>query len=450
MHKNILILDDEPDIRELLELTASRMQLSYHSVGCLQEARASLKQTRFDLCLTDMRLPDGNGMELINYIHDHYPQTPIAMITAFGNTEIAVEALKAGAFDFISKPIDLYRLKALIKNALKIHPTTQTIPKDNNSLIGISDPIQHTRNLIHKLARNQAPVLIYGESGTGKELAARLIHHYGFRSNKPFIAINCGAIPTELMESEFFGHIKGSFTGATTDKKGLFEAAEGGTLFLDEISELPFPMQVKLLRAIQERAIRPVGSQHEKSIDVRILSASNRDLGILVSEGQFRSDLYYRVNVIELALPPLRERKVDIPLLAKHILSKVCFDQEIPVILPQTLERLQSYYFPGNIRELENILVRALAFCESGQIKPQDIQLPNLLHSKTATPLGFADSGQDTLFNYLQDLEKREILAALDQLSWDREKTANYLGISKRQLRYRMQRLTIHETNKHP
>ena len=450
MHKNILILDDEPDIRELLELTASRMQLSYHSVGCLQEACTSLKQTRFDLCLTDMRLPDGNGMELINYIHDHHPQTPIAMITAFGNTEIAVEALKAGAFDFISKPIDLYRLKALIKNALKIHPTTQTIPKDNNSLIGISDPIQHTRNLIHKLARNQAPVLIYGESGTGKELAARLIHHYGFRSNKPFIAINCGAIPTELMESEFFGHIKGSFTGATTDKKGLFEAAEGGTLFLDEISELPFPMQVKLLRAIQERAIRPVGSQHEKSIDVRILSASNRDLGILVSEGQFRSDLYYRVNVIELALPPLRERKVDIPLLAKHILSKVCFDQEIPVILPQTLERLQSYYFPGNIRELENILVRALAFCESGQIKPQDIQLPNLLHSKTATPLGFADSGQDTLFNYLQDLEKREILAALDQLSWDREKTANYLGISKRQLRYRMQRLTIHETNKHP
>ncbi|MFP5344673.1 MAG: sigma-54-dependent transcriptional regulator, partial [Gammaproteobacteria bacterium] len=354
-----LVVDDEPDIRELLQLTLGRMNIATHAAPNLAEARALLGQQHFDLCLTDMRLPDGNGIELIAYIQRKAPETPVAVITAHGNMESAVAALKAGAFDFVSKPVDLHVLRNLIASALKLATPAQ--PETQN-LLGDSAPMETIRATIAKLARSQAPVYISGESGSGKELAARLIHGQGPRRDAPFIAVNCGAIPEQLLESEFFGHKKGSFTGAVADKPGLFQAAQGGTLFLDEVADLPLYMQVKLLRAIQEKAARPVGAQKEIPVDVRILSATHKDLGALVKQGSFRQDLYYRINVIELHVPALRERAEDIPLLAGHLLQRLATQSGTPpaTLTPRASEALCRYPFPGNVRELENILERAL------------------------------------------------------------------------------------------
>ncbi len=359
-----LIVDDEPDIRELLDITLGRMNINSLAAPDLGSARRLLSEQSFDLCLTDMRLPDGSGIELVELIGKQLPQLPVAVITAHGNMESAVQALKAGAFDFVSKPVDLQILRRLVQTALKLEQGDNAGQSGRHQatsgpmLLGESPPITQIRTLIERLARSQAPVYISGESGTGKELAARLIHQQGPRSDKPFIAVNCGAIPQELMESEFFGHIKGSFTGATSDKEGLFQAADSGTLLLDEVADLPVPMQVKLLRAIQEKRVRPVGAQKEVPVDVRIISATHKDLEKLVGEGDFRQDLFYRINVIELNVPPLRERRADIPLLAERILGKIHSQAEAPKpgIQPEAMEKLCQYSYPGNVRELDDIL----------------------------------------------------------------------------------------------
>src|SRR5690554_5760975 len=349
-----LIDDDEPDTRELLEITLGRMKLDTRSARSLKEARDCLTRERIDLCLTDMRLPDGTGMELVQYIQQRHPQVPVAMITAYGSLDTAINALKAGAFDYLTKPVDLSRLRELVNTALRLQATSAERPVDSR-LLGDSPPMKALRKQIEKLARSQAPVYISGESGSGKELVARQIHDLGPRADRPFVPVNCGAIPGELMESEFFGHRKGSFTGAIEDKQGLFQAANGGTLFLDEVADLPLAMQVKLLRAIQEKAVRPVGDTKEVPVDIRVLSATHKNLPELVQEGDFRQDLFYRINVIELAVPPLRERADDIPLLAEHILQRIAREYECdPAILtPAAIERLKGYEFPGNVRSEE-------------------------------------------------------------------------------------------------
>ncbi|MEJ1358463.1 MAG: sigma-54 dependent transcriptional regulator, partial [Candidatus Sedimenticola sp. (ex Thyasira tokunagai)] len=387
-----LIVDDEPDIRELLEITLGRMNINTRSAGDLGSARDHLQKESFDLCLTDMRLPDGNGIELVELINRQYPQLPVAMITAHGNMDSAVLALKAGAFDFVSKPVDLRILRRLVESALKLDNTpplptteteteteTETASEADSGLQGKSAAIEKIRAMTRKLARNQAPVYISGESGSGKELAAHMIHNQGPRDDHEFIAVNCGAIPQELMESEFFGHKRGSFTGAVTDKEGLFQAADGGTLFLDEVADLPLHMQVKLLRAIQEKSIRPVGAQKEIPVDVRLISATHKDLGKLVAEGAFRQDLFYRINVIELQIPPLRERREDIALLTDRILSRIAEQNscEKPRVEREALKALYSYTFPGNVRELENILERASALCDESMIGLDDLALPD-------------------------------------------------------------------------
>ncbi|KTD51616.1 two component response regulator PilR [Legionella quinlivanii] len=436
----ILIIDDEPDIRELLSLTLNRMQLSCDTAGSYEEAITRIKQHDYSLILSDMRLPDGEGIEIVHFVQQHKPHIPIAVITAYGNVEGAVNTLKAGAFDYISKPINLQMLKDLVKTALSIHKESANFPRDQ--IIGESDSIEELRQNINKLARSQAPVFILGESGVGKELVAQLIHHQGPRAEKPFIAVNCGAIPAELMESEFFGHRKGSFTGAIADKTGLFVAANGGTLFLDEIAELPLPMQVKLLRAIQEKAIKPIGDYNEVSVDVRILSASHKSLHDEIQAGRFRQDLYYRVNVIELRVPPLRERLDDIPLLASHILKKIALvHKQRPIAISKTaIAALQTYQFPGNVRELENILERAMALCEGDTIHVSDLNLPQaeLPPVKKETP----DSYQD-LDNTLHEQQKEMILKALEKTKWNRTAAAKLLGISFRTLRYRLKKLGL-------
>ncbi len=377
-----LIIDDEPDIRELLELTLNRMDIDTEAAADLKQARELLKNKHFDLCLTDMRLPDGNGIELVEWIQQHFPNLPVAVITAYGNMELAVQALKAGAFDFVSKPVDLEDLRNLVQTALKLSTAHQGKNlRSRHELLGDSEPMQKIRGTIAKLARSQAPVFISGESGTGKELVARLIHNKGPRSDHPFVPVNCGAIPSELMESEFFGHKKGSFTGAIQDKEGLFQAADGGTLFLDEVADLPMAMQVKLLRAIQEKAVRPVGAQKEIHIDVRILSATHKDLDKQVADGHFRQDLYYRLHVIQLTVPPLRERTEDIELLSSHILNKIASTQSAntPELGKDALNALQGYSFPGNVRELENILERAITLCEGKSSSRKTYNYPNII-----------------------------------------------------------------------
>ena len=372
--QKVLIVDDEPDIRELLEITLGRMKLDTYSARDVGEALGLLKRETFDLCLTDMRLPDGTGLELVQHIQQRYPQIPVAMITAYGNIETAINALKAGAFDFLSKPVDLGRLRELVASALLLAAPGSTIDR---RLLGDSLPMRNLRKQIDKLARSQAPVYISGESGSGKELVARLIHERGPRANHPFVPVNCGAIPSELMESEFFGHRKGSFSGAIEDKPGLFQAAHGGTLFLDEVADLPLPMQVKLLRAIQEKAVRSVGGQQEEVVDVRILCATHKDLDAEVAAARFRQDLYYRLNVIELRVPPLRERRDDIEPLASHVLMRLAADTGQPAVKlhPHALDALKSYRFPGNVRELENMLERAHTLCENKQIEASDLRL---------------------------------------------------------------------------
>ncbi|MDH5458800.1 MAG: sigma-54 dependent transcriptional regulator [Gammaproteobacteria bacterium] len=446
-----LIVDDEPDIRELLEITLSRMGIETTSAADLNEARQRLAKQHFDLCLTDMKLPDGNGIDLVREIQQLHADLPVAVITAHGNMESAIEALKAGAFDFVSKPVDLQMLRNLVETALKVsgHPETPT--ENQTSLLGQSSSINETRKTIDKLARSQAPVYISGESGTGKELVAQLIHTQGPRSEKPFVPVNCGAIPSELMESEFFGHLKGSFTGAVTDKLGLFQAAQGGTLFLDEVADLPLPMQVKLLRAIQEKAIRPVGSQKETPIDVRILSATHKDLEQLTQTGQFRQDLFYRINVISLHVPSLRQRPEDIPILTKHFLAKIATDWKTrtPEISKEALDALQHYSFPGNVRELENILERAMTMCEGETIQTEDLQLSKIDKSPEAVNTDANEGHQEEdsvvvkLDPMLENKEREVIEKALQKTRYNKTAAAKLLGISFRALRYRIKKLGI-------
>jgi two-component system response regulator PilR (NtrC family) len=443
-----LIVDDEPDIRELLELTLGRMNIETRSAATLADARKLLDESRFDLCLTDMRLPDGDGLNLVEAIQQQHPDLPVAVITAHGNMETAVQALKLGAFDFVSKPVDLQILRNLVNSALKLASYPERDRRSRDTLLGDSAIMQTIRSTIAKLARSQAPVYISGESGTGKELVARLIHAKGPRNDRPFVPVNCGAIPSELMESEFFGHRKGSFTGAVSDKEGLFQAANGGTLFLDEVAELPVHMQVKLLRAIQEKAVRPVGEQKEIPVDVRVLSATHKDLARLVESGDFRQDLYYRINVIELKVPSLRRRREDIPQLAQHIIEKLAGEQGIAV--PQlghtTLETLQRYGFPGNVRELENVLERALTLSDGREIRPEDLALPDPETSTSehaAAPALPAPPEGVQLEDYLEDIERQAILKALEQTDNNKTAAARVLGITFRAMRYRLKKLGL-------
>jgi two-component system response regulator PilR (NtrC family) len=441
---NVLIVDDEPDLCELLSITLGRMQIDSRSVHDIARAREALKVERFDLCLTDMQLPDGNGLSLVEWMQVQKPDVPVAVITAHGNVETAVRALKLGAFDFVSKPLDLADLRKLVAQAIKLagrdigaETAVLTAPR----LLGQSVVMDELRELIGRVARSQAPVHISGESGTGKELVARLIHESGPRHDGPFVAVNCGAIPTELMESELFGHKRGAFTGAVADKKGLVQAAEGGTLFLDEVADLPLHMQVKLLRLIQEKAVRPVGEQHEVATDVRILSATHKDLAALVAEGKFREDLYYRVNVIEIKVPPLRARLEDVPDLARAILNRLAKRSKmaVPEIATDAMRVLTTYHYPGNVRELENVLERALTLCVDGRITAADIQV-------RATPgvaVAPVDVGEGDLDEQVDHIQRDAILKALEQTRYNKTAAAKVLGISFRALRYRIKKLGI-------
>ena len=438
-----LIVDDEPDIRELLEITLGRLKLDTRSARNVTEAREWLAKETFDLCLTDMRLPDGTGLELVQYIQQCHPQTPVAMITAYGSVETAINALKAGAFDFLSKPLDLARLRELVASALRMPDIDSASLPIDNRLLGEAPPMQAMRKQIFKLACSQAPVYISGESGSGKELVARLMHEQGPRKEKPFVPVNCGAIPSELMESEFFGHKKGSFTGAGEDKQGLFQAANSGTLFLDEVADLPLPMQVKLLRAIQEKAVRAVGSQQEIAVDVRILCATHKDLACEVAEGNFRQDLFYRLNVIELRVPPLRERREDIGLLAETILRRLSESSSLPAATlgPDALEKLKSYRFPGNVRELENMLERAYTLCDGNLISATDLRLADASPGKESSETSLAQI--DNLEDHLESIERNLIVQALEETRWNRTAAAERLGMSFRSLRYRLKKLGI-------
>ena len=462
-----LIVDDEPDICELLELTLNRMDINTLAAGDLKTAYKLLNENNISICLTDMRLPDGNGIELVKKIQQQASHIPVAMISAHGNMDTAIEALKAGAFDFVSKPLELAELRNLVNSAIKLADKNQppqgssrlfkpditkadtNESETQNLLLGKSPLIQQTRKLIEKLSKSQAPVYISGESGTGKELAARQIHNLSSRSDKPFIPVNCGAIPTELMESEFFGHIKGSFTGATKDKEGLFQAAQGGTLFLDEVADLPLVMQVKLLRAIQEKAVRPVGGQKEEKVDVRIISATHKNLKALVSNGIFRQDLYYRINVIELPMPLLRERKSDISYLANKFLKKLSASEVEYNLTEEAKIMLENYEFPGNVRELENILERAITLCDNHIIQISDLSLPASPHTTGCNNSetvqiepGLEDSTQESAKS-VKNIEKCELINALEKTRWNRKAASELLGITYRQLRYRLKKFGL-------
>lgn len=449
--KRALIVDDEPDIRELLSMTLEQMGLETATAAKLSKAKKLLESEHFDLCLTDMNMPDGNGLELVEYVQSALPQLPIAMITAYGNMDIAVEALKKGAFDFVSKPLELMRLRNMVEVALKLEPANeqQNSSEDANSteLIGQSPAMEGLKQQIRKVARSQAPIFISGESGSGKELVARAIHQLGPRSSAPFVPVNCGAIPTELMESEFFGHKKGSFTGAHQDKQGLFLAAHGGTLLLDEVADLPLSMQVKLLRAIQEKSIRAVGSEEEITVDVRILSATHKDLVKEVQNNLFRQDLFYRINVIELKVPSLRERVDDIPLLAEKFLSQFSKETDLPALSlsESALESLRTHHFPGNIRELENTLERAFTLCQGTTITPEDLQLPTASkQSIDTTPNAISsDNMHGSIDDHLATIEKEILTNALEKNRWNKTATAKELGITFRQMRYKLQKFGL-------
>ncbi|MEP4547779.1 MAG: sigma-54 dependent transcriptional regulator [Saccharospirillum sp.] len=453
-NQRVLIVDDEPDIRELLELTLMRMGLDTLSVPDLKSAIRQIDQHAYDLCLTDMRLPDGNGLELVKYIQHKRPDTPVAMITAHGNMELAIDSLKAGAFDFVSKPVEIERLRALVNQALKISntPSSQASPAQAiPTMVGESEAMTHLQSKIRKLARSQAPVFIQGESGTGKELVARQIHALGPRAEGPFVPVNCGAIPSELMESEFFGHKKGAFTGASEDKAGFFQAANNGTLFLDEVADLPLAMQVKLLRSIQEKKIRSIGSQQETDVDVRILSATHKNLDALVASGEFRQDLFYRINVINLPVPALRERTSDIPLLCQRILIRIAESYELaPARLDKAAENaLMNYPFPGNVRELENILERAYTLCEDDRIGLRDLQLDQTPAAAISGANGnssgerYARPSDMNLEDYLMEVEREVVEQALEETRWNRTAAAKRLGITFRALRYRLKKLGL-------
>ncbi|KZC39931.1 MULTISPECIES: sigma-54-dependent transcriptional regulator [Rhodanobacter] len=458
--QTVLVIDDERDIRELLTITLGRMDLQVDAVGTVAEARRALAERSYDLCFTDMRLPDGTGHEIIELIAAEHPDMPVAMITAYGNVDAAVNALKAGAFDFVSKPVDIQMLRGLVRTALRLAEERRSGAAaaktgDSSRLIGDSSAMQQVRATIAKLARNQAPVYIAGESGVGKELVARLIHEQGPRASGPFVPVNCGAIPSELMESEFFGHRKGSFTGASTDKEGLFQAAQGGTLFLDEVAELPLHMQVKLLRAIQEKAVRPIGGRDEIPVDARILSATHKNLGQLVEQGQFRQDLFYRINVIELRVPPLRERRGDVSQLSAFILKALAgkSGESVGQLSPSARGALEAYDFPGNVRELENILERAMAMCDGSTIEAADLMLPQrsarpshepAAPGQPSAPAAAASTGADGgLDDYISNLERTAIVKALEESRYNKTAAARKLGITFRALRYKLKKLGI-------
>ena len=437
----VLVVDDEADIRELLELTLVRMGLAVESAASVAEAHTLLDAKQFDLCLTDMRLPDGEGLDLVRYIGEHCSDLPVAVITAYGSAENAVAALKAGAFDYLSKPVSLGDLRTLVRSALKLPRRASAAKPARQQLLGDSPPMQQARDMIYKLARSQAPVYVGGESGSGKELAARLIHEQGARHDRPFVPVNCGAIPENLMESEFFGYKKGAFTGAEADRDGFFQVAHGGTLFLDEVADLPLLMQVKLLRAIQEKRVRKVGATTEDPVDVRMICATHQNLSALVEAGAFRQDLYFRLNVIELKMPSLKECREDIAALAESMLARMDGPGGAAPRLSRTARAaLGAYDFPGNVRELENILERAVALCGGKEIQPDDLRL---------TPTRQADeapSGEKwPLPDYLDRIERETILEALAKTRFNRTAAARLLGITFRALRYRMARLGINE-----
>jgi two-component system response regulator PilR (NtrC family) len=434
----VLVIDDEPDLLELLELTLSRMGLDTTRAESVAEAVRLLDREPFDLCLTDMRLPDGEGLRVVEHINHKGLDVPVAVITAYGSAENAVAALKAGAFDYLAKPVALEQLRALVKQALKV--PDQAKPAGGYQLLGESPAMEQVRSMIERLAKSQAPVYINGESGSGKELAARMIHRGGPRAELPFIAVNCGAIPENLMESEFFGYKKGAFTGAEGDRDGFFQAANGGTLFLDEVADLPLAMQVKLLRAIQEKRVRKVGSTQEEPVDVRLISATHKNLSGLVESGDFRQDLFYRLHVIELSMPPLREMREDIPVIAQAILVKLARGASAR-LLPDAVLALEKYSFPGNVRELENILERGLSLAADSQhIGAEDLHLTPLA-DETESPVPPGEKWP--LQDYLDRVERAAINEALEKTRYNRTAAAKLLGITFRAMRYRMERLAI-------
>jgi two-component system response regulator PilR (NtrC family) len=435
---NVLLVDDEPDILELLELALRKMGLEVDKAGNVREALAKLKARRYDLCLTDMRLPDGDGLQVVQHIAQHNLDVPVAVITAHGNMENAVTALKAGAFDYLSKPVSLEQLRALVKSALNLPHAALSADK---TLLGTAPAMQKVRELIKRVARSEAPVHISGESGSGKELAARLIVQSGARRDQPMVAVNCGAIPENLMESEFFGYKKGAFTGADKDRDGFFQAAHGGTLFLDEVADLPLTMQVKLLRVIQEKRVRKIGATSEEPADVRIISATHHDLAERVRQGGFRQDLYYRLNVIPIQMPALRELREDIAVIAQQTLDRLRGDADVR-FSPDALPALQGYGFPGNVRELENVIERALALCSNGIITVQDLQLSP---AERSVPEHSALGEKYPLPDYLDRVEKQALLEALEKTGFNRTAAAKLLGLTFRTMRYRMERLGIRD-----
>jgi len=441
----VLVVDDEADIRELLDLTMARMGLAADTAASVADAKRLLGGKQYQLCLTDMRLPDGNGLELVRYITENCRDLPVAVITAYGSAENAVAALKAGAFDYLSKPVSLDQLRAVVKSALKIaQPEGDLDQPGSYQLLGESPALQQVRAMIAKLAKSQAPVYISGESGSGKERAARLIHVLSPRTSQPFVPVNCGAIPENLMESEFFGYRKGAFTGADADRDGFFQAAHGGTLFLDEVADLPLQMQVKLLRVIQEKRVRSIGDTSEDPVDVRIISATHQNLKELVDKGRFRQDLFYRLNVIELKMPALRECREDVPLLAGKILERLARESgaAVPGLSAQALRALQDYPFPGNVRELENVLERALALLSGDEIGVEDLHLSPVEVETEGTP---AAQGGGPLQDYLDRVERQAVVDALQKTHFNRTAAAKLLGVTFRSLRYRMERLGLKE-----
>ena len=441
-NKRILVVDDEHDLAELLELTLLKMGLDVDCAYGVEDACARLGRVSYDLCLTDMRMPDGEGLDIIRYIQSKGLDVPVAVITAYGSTDNAVAALKAGAFDYLAKPVALDQLRTLVKSVLALEESP--VSQQDRPLLGESAAIRHTLELIAKLARSQAPVYVTGESGSGKERAARLIHASSSRASQPFVAVNCGAIPENLMESEFFGHKKGAFTGANDDRDGFFHAANGGTLFLDEVADLPLAMQVKLLRVIQERKVRKLGATAEEGLDVRIISATHQSLSQCVEAGRFRQDLYYRLNVIELRMPALREMGSDVLVIARHVLARLATanGQTLPDFSADALLALQRYDFPGNVRELENVLERALALADGNAITAADLQLSPC---ESETEAGIVHDLEDKypLQDYLDRVEKQVILEALDKTRFNRTQAAKILGLTFRSLRYRLERLGI-------
>ncbi|MBZ0092778.1 MAG: sigma-54-dependent transcriptional regulator [Burkholderiales bacterium] len=445
VRRRVLVVDDETDILELLELTLLRMGLDVERAASVAEAKQQLQRAPVQLCLTDMRLPDGTGLELVHHIGQNYPALPVAVITAFGSAENAVATLKAGAFDYLAKPVALEQLRALVRAALQLPGSISVCDGETCPLLGYSAAMEQARAVIGKLSRSQAPVYITGESGSGKELAARMIHGNGARSAKPFVAVNCGAIPENLMESEFFGYKKGAFTGAEQDRDGFFQATEGGTLFLDEVADLPMSMQVKLLRAIQEKKVRKVGSTQEDPVDVRIISATHQNLAECVAAGRFRQDLYYRLNVIELRMPALREMREDIPVIARSLLQRLAaqMGQAAPELAPEALDVLGNYHFPGNVRELENILERALALSAGGRIERDELHMAPVQLAQDEPVAAERHAHPSSLPEYLDQVEKAAIMDALEKARYNKTAAAKLLGISFRAMRYRMERLGI-------